>query len=1482
MYESEQFKRDVQQYGLGDIVQSRSERVAHASTRAQATRIAKPYAGYLVTRHLNFRLIASVEQVADREVFVWLRVLTRGGDEYGRFPNYAQNQLPSILDRSALHAWFDEMREAEIEAARPVPLPDELMPWLEPIRPIFSGEDWEDEIVYETMQWVSSMGSLDQYRWREVHRMVARNLETLREPSENVVTWYSDDGVGVVAQCTEHKALFLLAVLHPGQSLADAGVRFVPLGAEALRYARRAYPIWLLADEEMWFDIQKGSAHNLALSPEEQRLLRRVAGQTASGSELPMFINGQAGSGKSTMLAYVFAGLCKQKHLTGADGRPVFITYNANLLEKARTTARRILDAHPDSGRPFGAVSLNGLFVSWRDYLLALLPDEQREGFAADRRVDYHDFTLAWMGAKSKLPRLQVGRGEHSAETVWYAIRSLIKGSDFAGDLHPDDYVEELTRDERTFSVATYREIYDRFYLPWYAAALRDGDLWDDQDLTRAALVALDERSEPNDVAALVIDEAQDFTRRELRLITRTTAYCDYQIPRTGNRTRPPVVFAGDPLQTLSPTGFRWGAVKASMFEEFQGLFGPEAPQPVFEELLNNYRSAEPIVRLANTIQLWRAVLFSIPDVHPQGAWSPTSDVGVPEKFILEELDESQFMRFASDTVMVVPCEEGGEIRFVQNDPTLSKMYPNASEKEPPTWVFSAAGIKGLEYDKVVLYKFGEAATSVRWSPETRESERDLQAEYFFNKLYVAATRATQNVYVADSLAGDAALWTRLERRAVDDLLRLAIARGVSEFGEEHLGTVEAGAADLEGVQEKNPRENAVRTRDYAYDTRSSRKMRQAASFFRRANERREADECEAWALRFDGELLEAGRMFARAMRPGEAWRCLWDHRAWSDLSTLAAQRPEVSPLELAVVRYMVTQARVFDDVRRFAEEISSTHGAIKTDASWNEAVAAFCREALQLGLDRSPDEVAPVLGALEHLFESGFQEAGVVAARVCSALGNRMRAIELLGLLRGPTNPDRARLYREVLGLPKALPHLLEAGLSRDVRDAWVEAGRPSSKEWMTWVEPTLSGPQFIAERLALLLEGGKVEDAADAFLQNGSWGDSDEYVALALRIIVAFAAVGLHDEAAQFIARVSDLRLGRLSKEVMFTALVVELAGYFESAQWPALDVEQRDSLRRTADEVYKNVMINTLKPEDVPAFGAFFEVARQFAKARRVYERSSRSRDSQLSDYCRRRFLACCTEALNDRGLNSSDRGRLQEEQHARATDWRLSVDQRAHVRMARLRKGGAATTTVPSQASGEIGGVKWAYSSAEHELVIDVDDESRDVLTKARISTLGAEHKVRGGSIASTATGVVLTAGDSFRVDITLEAEIRLIVEVDGARAGEVVVQRIMSDAASQSAGEDDGAPSPTGRTGGRNRGRGGRDSNRSVGDRKPKPVGKAAGQLSPRRLSGELGVPVGEVLAALEEIGFGQRAENDRLPATEQIALRAYFAKKKAE
>lgn len=149
-------------------------------------------------------------------------------------------------------------------------------------------------------------------------------------------------------------------------------------------------------------------------------------------------------------------------------------------------------------------------------------------------------------------------------------------------------------------------------------------------------LASLYSQNKNRNFTAIVCDESQDFTPRELRFIVRASELLKYDLDKE-HRVVLPYLLAGDSLQTLSPTGFRWEAVTSILYEEIFASSGLEVKAQKIQLSLN-YRSVRPVVDFCNFIQLTRKGLFKNieKEIQHQVAWDNSPSVR-PKFFRLNE-----------------------------------------------------------------------------------------------------------------------------------------------------------------------------------------------------------------------------------------------------------------------------------------------------------------------------------------------------------------------------------------------------------------------------------------------------------------------------------------------------------------------------------------------------------------------------------------------------------------------------------------------------------------------------------------------------------------------------------------------------------------------------------------------------------------------------------------------------------------------------
>ena len=217
-------------------------------------------------------------------------------------------------------------------------------------------------------------------------------------------------------------------------------------------------------------------------------------------------------------------------------------------------------------------------------------------------------------------------------------------------------------------SLDVYEAVY-RLIWNWYAKLLEEEGKWDDQDLIRAVLEC--GAVPPVEYSAIFCDEAQDFTRLEMHFILQASIFARYDLSELQDIPGLPFAFAGDPLQTLNPTGFRWASVQSMFHEQIIQTVDPDRKHNLgmkhLDDLIYNYRSTQPIVETTNAILLARSHLFG-QHTKPQQFWGKGKPTFVPRKFLLEQISISELKKHVQDTIILIPCDEGGEIAFIQGD----------------------------------------------------------------------------------------------------------------------------------------------------------------------------------------------------------------------------------------------------------------------------------------------------------------------------------------------------------------------------------------------------------------------------------------------------------------------------------------------------------------------------------------------------------------------------------------------------------------------------------------------------------------------------------------------------------------------------------------------------------------------------------------------------------------------------------------------
>ncbi len=734
------------------------------------------------------------------------------------------------------------------------------------------------------------------------------------------------------------------------------------------RKSHRSYPDIVLYDDELWIEkIQKEDEKaNLALSAEEAGIL-----QKCRGGHYPLFINGRPGSGKSTILQYLFA-----EHLYDYDAYrdslnapPIYLTYSQELLDTAKENVRAILKSNAKKivDSPLDDDKIKRLvknsFHSLRDYLLSLLPEDER--FSQDSYVQFPDFRKWYEETFARNPNMR----SVSAELAWHVIRTYIKGTPADESEYLDlEGFKELPRDksvsDKTFQVVEERVW--RGYQKWCS----EKELWDDQDLVRKLLnLTWENKVVLPEHVAVFCDEAQDFTLNELRLIFRLSLYSRRKLDQH-LLNRIPFAFAGDPFQTLNPTGFDWDAIRGNFYQIIRDQLDRSQDPKLeiqFEELSFNYRSRKDIVQLCNFIHLMRGVAFGKPHLHPQETWFEEA-ANMPVYFDIDSKVFQTQVKNQEETVIILPCQEGDEQVFVENDSFL-KTFALGENGQIVRNIFSPMRAKGLEYKRVVLYKFGQTCVDdypallglmdPKRPLETLPSEQKLPLEYFINRLYVAASRARIRLFIADTEEGLTKFWKRFfencdprdfveKYRSVWKPTQKGRLEDHSQYPWviEDLVKVQPGKQDDWLHDRDDPAALAQEFESQGRSKRDSYILRRAADNYRLAGAEDSALRCDALRLELDEEFLDAGRIWMQLGETKRAKELFWKAKAYAELAKI-----QDNSLEQRAAQFMLAKEKYnLDDLRQLLTEIDSalTDKLVQADLVWSEIISALYRTLLE------------------------------------------------------------------------------------------------------------------------------------------------------------------------------------------------------------------------------------------------------------------------------------------------------------------------------------------------------------------------------------------------------------------------------------------------------------------------------------------------------------------------------------------------------
>ena len=1232
---------------------------------------------YLKRKEGNFRIIAKVLKINQEYILCLLKVFSRGEPAYKRFLEASKYDLQLFQKaelKSDLVRWLEEKKKGfSVSPSSLETLPEEWRFCLE--RPDWQNDD-NDIIIHETESWCEKFKHHDIKIKAGVFRQLIEELvnnfgEIGTETNYFQIRFYSNDQHYILFQNIVTKddipqqILLLIApfVEYPTPEIIQKLLGLVKKSENQcawwvdqdcltlenlITHTQRSYPAYLILEENFWLRIQNGEQVNLALSQEEKELLHTVS----TKKSLPLFLHGRAGSGKSTMLFYLFAYYC-HRHLALCQAKnqdlstpphPLFLTYSKNLSEYAKERVQSLLRYHhhfiEETSKLEKIYSLGSFFQSFRSFLLKLLPASEQHNFSDAKYVSFH---LFHQQCKKKNPRL-------SPEKCWLVIQNFIKGYKLEEE---DSYLEDeqeyckIPQKEQKVSVAEFIEIRDRVW-SWYARYTQDNSLWDDRDLIRFILSRKYYKSQ---YTVIFCDEAQDFTRLELKLIMRLSIFSRYNLAQEPILSLP-FAFAGDPLQTLNPTGFRWSGFKAAFHEEIlSALMLGRTPYLRIElkQLSYNYRSVAPIVKVNNLIQFWRKMLCNLSSIEPQQARKEQSFT--PQIFIINNndcnysLSSQDILDIIKDTIILIPCDEGEEREFMYNDDLLHHLLETELTSQETPWnILSAITAKGLEFKQVILYKFGQRCPENLWQEHQKSAE---EVKYFLNKLYVAASRPTEKLFVIDCPMGENKLWRNLNNQELLEKKLSQIEDLVQrEKWQSNIQTIGPGIS-LEYIKNDDLEANALSFEKVGINTENPELIKRAIAAYKKSNNIHKVNFCSAWMLRFDRKFIEAGKLFLLLDYFLEAAECFWQGSDWHKLRQLLldyAQDQQSNSclnqfhLLLPLVDFMATirEANNKLKIKEITQQLLKLRDFLLVEyqkklfteeyhtQSWQTGLMFYLQVIRQISLksDVFPaEEWLGFIDTLRYWFESHNREIDLLIAK-CWYLGQdyhqAIKSWENLDNWAKIIPPEDITYYylakAKVATLPNGLAYLAIAKQYHIIINQWIQTGKSLDVAWLKYVGLSFAETNHLAQALTIscyLNDLAQIQAYWHRFIQTSS-----SFPIKYLRKLTQFYLAKQHWQAAILLAE-EHLNL----KDFKYYFIYRIAFSSLEPSQ-----------LTQRVGQRYQNFMINHIlinnqwqKYFSAPHLGIVLEKIGFLNYTLSFYLQYANSSKKKLRDFCRVRWLA-----------------------------------------------------------------------------------------------------------------------------------------------------------------------------------------------------------------------------------------------------------------
>ncbi|MFQ3675495.1 MAG: hypothetical protein SNJ64_03020, partial [Endomicrobiia bacterium] len=477
-----------------------------------------------------------------------------------------------------------------------------------------------------------------------------------------------------------------------------------------------------------WKNILEKQSLYHALSEEERNIVNQLT-TDPNGKQYPTFITGRAGSGKTLMLQYlVYNYLCKTLNYYNegeATFFPIYLTYSKKLIDEAKSRINIKVKHYMYNKNYKGFDNFREEYEEKTFF--------QYIKFLCEKIIKKNEYLENYVGFSHFYEWFNSNGFNFDVYQSWYIIRTYIKGMAADGyDLTEEEFSSNpfVKADKHDVSIEDFNNIYEQVYLR-YKNYLKERNLKDEQDIAIEALKNVNNIDKY--YAAIICDEAQDFTYVDFQLIGRISAFAYYNC-NNDMIGRIPLVLAGDHLQTINPSGYNFKKVKSNYFVLYQLIFNVDIIWLGQNEhvLAYNYRSVPSIVKISNLIIENRNKYLEESYAY-QDTWRLNQNDAYSWGIIsVEDFKKANNDVLKNKIFIVFDEQKRNEMCQLLNNKGLQDVI-----------IYTPQEAKGLEFSSVIIYKFSEHQPPF-------DANDNIKLSYFFNCLYVSVTRAENKLYIVD------------------------------------------------------------------------------------------------------------------------------------------------------------------------------------------------------------------------------------------------------------------------------------------------------------------------------------------------------------------------------------------------------------------------------------------------------------------------------------------------------------------------------------------------------------------------------------------------------------------------------------------------------------------------------------------------------------------------------------------------------------